>query len=189
MNQRTTIITMGVGCLLLAAACGGKKDDKKTEAAAPPKLEEAKKEAAPTSTFERSDTLAFCDHGTHVEDGLKIVGGNPYAMLIRGTCNVTLKHCVLQAAEDAEQPNVQVMEGATARFEDCVLVAKNPKMPAIWVSGGSKVTLVRTRLESIMKNSVDVWENSTVESYDSSWTGEPNVRETGKLTKLDAPPP
>lgn len=189
MNQRT--IMLGIGCLLVAAAaCGGKKDDKKTEAAAAPKVEAKKPEPPPEEPgFTRSDSLGFCDSGKHVVDGLQLVGGNPYGLLVRGTCQLTLTHCTIVAAEDADQPGVQVMEGATARFEDCAIKALNPKMPAIWVSAGSKVTLVKTRLESIMKNSIDVWENSTVEYYDISFTGEPNVRDTGKFTKLDAPPP
>jgi hypothetical protein len=186
MNQRTIIL--GMGCVL-AAACGGKKDDKKTEAAAAPAVEPKKAEPAPEGPgVMESNNLFFCDEGKHERDGITLAGGSPYAVLVRGTCQMTFKHCTLVAAEDADQPGVQVMEGATARFEDCAIKALNPKMPAIWVSAGSKVTLVKTRLESIMKNSIDVWENSTVEYYDISFTGEPNVRETGKFTKLDAPP-
>lgn len=177
-----------VGCVVLAA-CGKKADDKSAAGSAGSGGSAAKTAAAPDEPgFEQSDKLGFCDKGTHVEENIVLSGGDPYAMLVRGTCHITFKHCTMIASEAADQPAVQVMEGGVARFEGCTLKSLNPKFPALWVSAGGKATIVKTRLESAMKNSIDVWENSSVEYDDSSWTGEPNVRETGTFAKVGTAP-
>jgi hypothetical protein len=181
MNHRLTVVMLAAA---LAAGCGKKTEDKPAVAA----KEEPQAPPAGPSFMTTTTGLGFCDEGDHVDENIKLVGGSPYGLLVRGTCKMTLKHCTIIAAADADQPAVQVMENAVVRFEDCTLVSKNPKFPALWVSAGGKATLVKTRLESPMETAVDVWENSTVEHYDSSWTGTPNVRDTGKLTKLDAMP-
>jgi len=193
MNQRLTLLLLAAA---LTTGCGKKNDDKSAEAAKPTAASDEASAAAPKVAkpppepgLEVHPNLLFCDKGKHVEENVMIAAGSPYAALIRGDCQLTLKHCTLIASPDADQPAVQVMENGVARFEDCTLVSHGAKLPALWVSAGGKATIVRSRLESPMENAVDVWENSSVDYFDVSWTGKPNVRETGKLTKLDAMPP
>ncbi|MBX7194174.1 MAG: hypothetical protein K1X94_19120 [Sandaracinaceae bacterium] len=132
-------------------------------------------------------SVIFCDQGTHVADGTVLTDGVPYAVLATGTCNLTLRNCVLSSPGD--QPTAQVLDGATLRLEHCTVSSTHPNRPALWAATRGHAVVVSTTLTTLYSASMAAGLDGVIELYDTTASGTEELQDNGRIEHLTASPP
>ena len=131
-------------------------------------------------------SVIFCDSGTHVRDGVVLTGGEPYALMARDGCNLTLRNCTLSSPGD--QPTVQVRDGATVRLENCTVTSTHPERPAIWSVLNGHVVLVGTTLVSSYEASMSAGQDGLIEHFGTTMNHPEELIDNGRIVALTAAP-